>query len=95
MKALAIKEKVEKFLTVGFIYPIPLTKWVSNVVLVNKNQGTIRVCMDFQDVNKVCPKDNFLTPFINHILDESARSEFFYFMDRFSSSPRGLLDLPV
>ena len=29
----AIKEEVEKILCVGFIYPVPLTEWVSNIVL--------------------------------------------------------------
>jgi hypothetical protein len=74
---------VEKLLNIGFIYPIILTKWVSNLVLVNKKKGTIHVCMDFRYLNKACPKDNFLTPFINQILDECVGSKFFYFMDEF------------
>jgi hypothetical protein len=61
-----------------------LTKWVSNLVPVNKKKGTICVCMDFSDLNKECPKDNFLTPFIDQILDECARSKVFSFMDIFS-----------
>jgi hypothetical protein len=32
---------------------------VSNPVPINKKQGTIRVCTDFRDLNKACPKDNF------------------------------------
>jgi hypothetical protein len=83
-KAPAIKAEVEKLLNVGFIYPVPLTEWVSNPVPVNKKQGTIRVCMDFRDLNKACPKDNFPTPFIDQILDECAGSEIFSFMDGFS-----------
>jgi hypothetical protein len=39
--------------------------------------------MDFQDLNKACPKDNFPTPFIDQILDECAGSKFFSFMDGF------------
>ena len=35
-KATTIKAEIEKLLKVGFIYPVPLTEWVSNVVLVNK-----------------------------------------------------------
>ena len=35
-KATTIKSKVEKLLKVGFIYPIPLTEWVSNIVPINK-----------------------------------------------------------
>jgi hypothetical protein len=56
---------------------------VSNPVPVNKKQGTIHVCMDFQDLNKACPKENFLTPFIDQILNECAGSKAFYFMDGF------------
>ena len=40
--------------------------------------------LDFHDLNRACPKDNFPTPFIDQILDECARSEFFSFMDGFS-----------
>ena len=35
-KATAIKAEIEKILKAGFIYPVPLTKWVSNIVPVNK-----------------------------------------------------------
>ena len=48
-KATAIKVEIEKLLKAGFIYPIPLTEWVLNVVPINKKQGTIRVCIDFRD----------------------------------------------
>lgn len=50
----------------------------------NKNQGTICVCMEFRDLNKSCPKDNFPMPFIDYILDECAGREIFSFMDGFS-----------
>jgi hypothetical protein len=50
----------------------------------NKNQGTIHVCMDFHDLNKYCPKDNFPKPFIDQILDECAGRKVFFFMDGFS-----------
>ena len=68
-KAPAIKAEIEKLLKAGFIYPIPLTKWVSNPVPVDKKQGAIRICTDFHDLNRACPKDNFPTPFIDQILD--------------------------
>jgi hypothetical protein len=83
-KAPAIKAEVEKLLNVGFIYPVPLTEWVSNPFLMNKKQGTIQVCMDFRDLNKACPKDNFPMHFIDHNLDECVGSEIFSFMDGFS-----------
>jgi hypothetical protein len=82
-KAPTIKAEVEKLLNVGFIYLFPLTYWVSNPIPVDKKQGTIRVCMDFYDLNKACLKDNLPTPFIDHILDECVGREVFSFMDRF------------
>jgi len=36
------------------------------------------------DLNKACPKGNFPTPFINHIIDECAGIDIFSFMDDFS-----------
>jgi hypothetical protein len=83
-KAHVIKDKVEKLLNVGFIYLVPLIEWASNPIPVNKKQGTICICMDFWDLNKACPKDNFPTPFIDQILDECEGSEIFSFMDGFS-----------
>ena len=57
-KVAIVKAEVEKLLKAGFIYLIALTKWVSNPVLVDKIQRTIRVCTNFCDLNKSCPKDN-------------------------------------
>jgi hypothetical protein len=82
-KAPSIKADVEKLLNVVFIYPIPLIKWVSNLVPMNKKKGPICVCMEFCALNKACPKDNFPMPLIDHILDECVGSEIFSFMDGF------------
>ena len=82
-KAAAIKAEIKKILKEGFIYPIPLKEWVSNIILVDKKQGTIRVYIDFRDLNKYCPKENFPTPHINQIIDNYARSVIFSFMDAF------------
>ena len=56
-------------------------EWVSNIVPVDKKQGTIRVCIDFRDLNKACPKDNFPTPHIDQIIDNFVGSVIFSFMD--------------
>jgi len=71
-------------LKVGFIYPVPLTECVSNIVLVTKKQGTIRVFVDYRDLNKDYPKENYPTPFIDQIIDNCAESAIFSFMDGFS-----------
>jgi hypothetical protein len=83
-KITAIKAEVEKLLKSGFIYLVPLTEWVSNLVMVSKKQGTICVCVDYRDLNKACPKDNYPMPFIDRIIDNCAGSVIFSFMDGIS-----------
>jgi hypothetical protein len=83
-KVAAIKLEVEKLLKAGFVYPVALTEWVSNPVPIDKKGGSIRVCVDYRDINKACPKDNFPTPFVDQIVDDCADSEIFSLMDGFS-----------
>ena len=40
-------------------------KWLANIVAVKKKSGKWRVCVDFTDLNKACPKDPFLMPRID------------------------------
>jgi hypothetical protein len=69
-KVAAIKTKVEKLLKSIFIHLVLLMEWFSNLVLVDKKQGTICVCTDFRYLNTPCLKDNFPMQFIDQILDE-------------------------
>ena len=39
----------------GMFYP----EWLANAVVVNKKSGNWQVCVDFIDLNKVCPKEHF------------------------------------
>jgi hypothetical protein len=83
-KATIIKDEVEKILKAIFIYPVPIIEWVSNPILVDKNKGTISICMDFHDMNKACPSDKFPTYLIDQIIDECVLSEIFSIVDGFS-----------
>jgi hypothetical protein len=56
---------------------------VSNNVLANNKKGTIRVYVYYRDINKSCPKDNFPTPFVDHIVNDCIESEIFSLMDGF------------
>ena len=46
-------------------------EWLANVVLVPKKNGKVRVCVDFRDLNKASPKDDFPLPHINILVDSN------------------------
>ncbi|KAH9327185.1 hypothetical protein KI387_007363 [Taxus chinensis] len=82
--ALMVKKEVIKILQVGFIKPVDYSQWVSNIVPVLKKNGKIHICIDFQDINKACPKDDFLLPSIDVIVDATTGFELLSLMDGFS-----------
>jgi hypothetical protein len=55
-----VKEEVERLLDTGFIRPCQYVEWVSNIIPVEKkNTGKIWVYIDFCNLNKVTPKDEY------------------------------------
>lgn len=73
-----ITEKVEAatcvvndLLDARFIFKAMYTQWLSNVVLVKKASGKMRMCVDYADLNKVCPKDSYPLPNIDKLVDNS------------------------
>ena len=79
----AIAEEVTKLLTAGFIREVYYPEWLTNVVLVKKANGKWRMCVDFTDLNKACPKDSFPLPRIDQLVDSTARHKLLTFMDAF------------
>ena len=61
----AINEEVHKLVTVEFICEVYYFVWLANVVMVRKANGTWKMCMDFIDLNKACPKDSYPLPRID------------------------------
>ena len=66
---LKIKEEVTKQLKVGFIKSMHQAEWIANVVPIPKKDGKIRMCVDFKDLNKAYPKENFPLPLIDVVVD--------------------------
>ena len=54
------------------------------MVPADKKQGNIRFRIDFSDLNITCLKDNYPTPFTNHIINECIINDIFLFKDEFS-----------
>ena len=55
----AIQSEVTNLIDSSFIRNKQHPDWVANIVPVTKKNGKIRVCIDFCDLNEVCPKDEF------------------------------------
>ena len=55
----ASKEEVQKLITAKFIREVYYLDWLANVVMVKKANGKWRMCVDFTDLNKACPKDSY------------------------------------
>ena len=81
--ALLVKEKLEKLLSANIIRAIDYVEWISNIVPVSKHDKSIRVCTDFRDLNKECPKDDFPLPNIDMIVDMTTGYEMYSLMDGF------------
>ncbi|PKI70479.1 hypothetical protein CRG98_009113, partial [Punica granatum] len=62
---LCIKEEVVKQINAGFLEVCNYSEWVANIVPVEKKDGRVRVCVDYRDLNKASPKDNFPLPHID------------------------------
>ena len=79
-----IIQEIQKLLTVGFIKPIMHPKWLLNIIPVKKKNGQIRCCVDFRNLNKACPKDEFPLPNMDMLIDSAAGHAMFSFMDGFN-----------
>jgi hypothetical protein len=79
----AIAKEVEKLLKAQFIQEVYYPEWLANVVLVKKFNGKWRMCVDFTDLNKACPKDSFPLPHIDALVDSTSGYVLLSFMDAF------------
>ncbi|KAL0439398.1 UNVERIFIED_CONTAM: hypothetical protein Slati_2422800 [Sesamum latifolium] len=76
-----IQGEVNKLLIAGHIREIQFPEWLSNVVLVPKPGGKWRMCIDFQDFNMACPKDFYLLPRIDQLVDSTSGCKLLSMMD--------------
>uniref|UniRef100_A0A2N9FHX8 RNase H type-1 domain-containing protein n=1 Tax=Fagus sylvatica TaxID=28930 RepID=A0A2N9FHX8_FAGSY len=88
----AISDEVEKLLTAGFIREVYYPDWLANVVVVKKANGKWRMCVDFTDLNKACPKDSFPLPRIDQLVDSAMGHKLLTFMDAFSGYNQIMMD---
>ncbi|CAJ2666983.1 unnamed protein product [Trifolium pratense] len=83
-KAEAAEKAVKDLLEANFISEARYTTWLSNVVLVKKSNGKWRMCVDYTDLNRACPKDAYPLPNIDKLVDNSSGFKLLSFMDAYS-----------
>ena len=78
-----IRDEVVKLKRAGAIKEVFYPEWLANTVVVKKKSGKWRVCIDFMDLNKTCPKDPFPMPQIDQLVDTTAGHPRMSFLDAF------------
>jgi hypothetical protein len=77
-----VKEEVDRFLQAEFIQPCRYADWVSNIVPVeNKNTGKIWICVDFSNLNRATPKDEYPRPITDLLIDRASGNKMISFLD--------------
>ena len=80
----AIREEVQNLTLAKFIREVYYLDWLVNVVMVKKANEKWRMCVDFTDLNRACPKDSYPLPRIDQLVDSTASHKLLSFMDAFS-----------
>jgi hypothetical protein len=71
----AVKVEVQHLLDTGFIREVTCLQWLANVVMIHKKNGKWQMCIDFTNLNKCCPNDDFPLARIDQIIDSAAGCE--------------------
>ena len=79
----AVKDEVTKFKQARVIKEVFYPEWLANTVVMKKKNGKWRVCVDFTNFNKACPKDPFLIPRIDQLVDATVGHPRISFLDAF------------
>lgn len=56
-------------------------EWLADIVSVPKKDGKIKKCVDYLDLNKASPEDDFSFPHIDYVVDNTAGHVLFSYMD--------------
>ena len=78
-----VRDEVTKLKRAWAIKEVFYPEWLANTVVVKKKNGKWRVCVDFKNLNKACPKDHFPMPRIDRLVDATTVHPRMSFLDAF------------
>jgi hypothetical protein len=76
-----VKKEIEKMLEAGLIRLCRYAEWISSIVPMQKKDDRWRVYMDFRDLNKTTPKDEYLMLVAEMLINAAAGNKILSFMD--------------
>ncbi|GKA11337.1 reverse transcriptase domain-containing protein, partial [Tanacetum coccineum] len=76
-------DEVNKWLQAGIVRRVRYLTWVANLVLVKKVDGSWRMCIDFKDLNRACPKDSYPLPKIDWKIESLIGFQYKCFLDTY------------
>ena len=79
----AVKDEVTKLKRAMAIKEVFYLEWLANIVVVKNKNGKWRVCVGFIVLNKACPKNPFLLPRIDQLVDTMVGHPQMSFLDTF------------
>ena len=78
---LKINGEIERLVRAGFIRPARYVEWLSNIVLILKKNGKLRICIDFRNINMATPKDEYPMLVADLLVDGTSGYKVLSFMD--------------
>jgi hypothetical protein len=77
-----VKEEVNQLLEANFIRPRWYANWISNIIPVEKKDtGKIHICIDFRNLNRATPKDEYPMPIVDMLVNNSSSHKVISFPD--------------
>lgn len=79
-----IKARIKRLLKNRFTRLARYVEWLANIVVVIKKNDTLRICIDFRYLNTVTPKDEYLMPVAEMLVDSATGFEHLSLLDGYS-----------
>ncbi|KAI3739892.1 hypothetical protein L2E82_30304 [Cichorium intybus] len=80
---MAINTEVTKLVAAGILREAVFPDWIANPVMVKKSDGSWRMCIDYTDLNKACPKDCYPLPEIDQKVESLQGFRWKCFLDAY------------